>query len=119
MECQKEFRLRAWEGADAGLMLLGVGQLPVVDTYLCMEMGPTTACGPHALGGDQCGEQRGSHLKREYCTERNSYTHFFFKFGLIWRLHVHCGPLEKKTCSKLHRLSFLSYVPCLLSCRLS
>ena len=41
--------------ADAGLSLLLWGRI--------------TACDPHALGGDQCGEQRGPDLK--HSTTRN------------------------------------------------
>ena len=39
-----------------------------------------------------------------YCTAGNSYTHFFFTFGINWRLHLHRGRLEIiYKCNMLHR----------------
>ena len=48
--CQEEFRLKARGGGRCRPRSLALGVR-------------TTACDPHALDGDQCGEQRGSDLK--------------------------------------------------------
>ena len=39
----------------------------------CSE-GRTTACDPHALGGDQCGDQRGSHLEHNSAAAKQAHT---------------------------------------------
>ena len=48
----------------------GSGHEKAADVGLGLLLwGRTTACEPHALGGDQCGERRGPDL--EHCTTHN------------------------------------------------
>ena len=54
-------------GLPAGSQAQGMRRRPMQAWVSCSESG-TLVCDPHALGGDQCGEQRGPDLKQSTTT---------------------------------------------------
>ena len=49
-------------GLPGGIQAQGM-ERRLMQARVSCSGGRTTACDPHALGGDQCGEQRGPNLK--------------------------------------------------------
>ena len=86
-----------------------------MQAWVSCPMGRTTACGPHAQGGDQCGHQRGSDLKHsttEGCTQETEEE----EVRAARFICSHSRPLEHLKPASTPELSqvYLSESPCSL-----